>query len=682
MLAGEAAPLGATVTDGGVNFAVHSSVAEAVLLCLFDEHGHEVARHELPECSDGVWHGFLPGATAGLRYGYRVQGPYRPKLGLRCNPHKLLIDPYAKALDGPFEWHRSVFDYREGTKPETGRRCELDSAGYVPKSTVVGPGPPPDTPAPRIPWSQSVFYELNVRGYTMRHPAVAEQDRGRFRGLCNGEVVKYLRALGVSAVELMPVHYFIDEHFLVERGLRNYWGYNTINFFTPAARYAGGDARAEFVDMVNTLHDAGIEVILDVVYNHTAEGDQRGPSLSFRGLDNAAYYRLASNRLHYINDTGCGNTIDADSPVVQQIVMDSLRYWAGDLGVDGFRFDLAPVLGRRASGFDPAHPLLERMRKDPLLTERKFVAEPWDPGPGGYQVGNFGPPWGELNDRYRDNLRRWWRGETRITGDFARRLHGSADLFEHSGRGPSASVNFVANHDGFTLLDTVSYEHRHNEANGEHNRDGHAHNYSANYGVEGETDGAALNALRRQQRLNMVATLLLSQGTPLLLAGDEFGQTQGGNNNAYAQDNETTWLDWSRLARPVSIFEEVAELIALRRSEPLLHVEEYLHGIDELRPGWPDIVWLSPGGLPMHEDDWRDAHAFMLLIGADLDGPRALALMFNGGDDVREFLLADYRRGVEWSLLYATSETAPGHGHPLAWRVPARSLLCLKATFG
>ena len=680
MRRGAPAPLGATVVEGGVNFAVHASIAESVRLCLFDEHGQETESFELPEHADGVWHGFLPGCAAGQRYGYRVHGPYRPANGLRCNPRKLLIDPYAKALAGEFRWHPALFDYRAGGAPRASHRDELDSSAMVPKGVVTGDAGPVRE-GPGVPWAQSIFYELNVRGYTMRHPALGEAERGRFAGLSNAKVLQYLKSLGVTALELMPVHYFVDEQFLVERGLRNYWGYNTLNFFTPASRYAGADPRAEFAGMVNALHDAGFEVILDVVYNHTAEGDERGPTLSFRGFDNPAYYRLGRKRLHYVNDTGCGNTINADSPVVQDLVVDSLRYWAGKLGVDGFRFDLATILGRHSQGFSGEHPLLARIRDDEILKHRKLVAEPWDPGPGGYQLGGFGPPWAELNDRYRDTARRWWRGEYDAAGHFAKRLHGSADLFEASGRGPKASMNYVTNHDGFTLLDCVSYEQRHNEANGEDNRDGHAHNYSSNFGIEGRTDDPGINALRRRQRINLAATLLLSQGTPLLLAGDEFGHTQHGNNNAYAQDNETTWLDWSLLDTPASIAAEVRSLIALRRQEPLLQVDGYLHGSDLLRPGWPDIAWLTPAGLPMHGEHWDEASAFTLLVAANVDGPRALALMLNASDERREFLLADYVEGVEWTESFASGETGPRHGHPLAWQVDARSLLCLRGVF-
>ncbi len=671
---GQPGPLGATVVDGGVNFAVHSSIAETVFLCLFDETGREFLRRALPAYHDGTWHGFLPGAAAGLHYGYRVDGPYRTRHGMRCNAHKLLVDPYAKALHGEFQWHESVYGYQPGMEPADVYLCELDSAPWVPKSVVVDKATT-SVPGPEIAWSQSVSYEMNVRGYTMRYPDLTDRERGKFAGLTNHAVLQYLRALGVTAIELMPVHAFIDEHFLATRGLRNFWGYNTLNFFTPAARYGDGDPRGEFIDMVNTIHDAGLEVLLDVVYNHTAEGDHRGPTLSFRGFDNAAYYRLTYDKQHYINDTGCGNTLNADSSVVQDLVVDSLKYWAGDLGVDGFRFDLAPILGRRAQGFDSNHPLLQRIQSDPLLQARKLIAEPWDAGPGGYQLGAFAAPWAELNDRYRDTVRRWWRGDAHVAGEFAKRLHGSSDLFEHSGRAPHTSVNFISNHDGFTLADTVSYVERHNEANGEQNRDGHGHNFSANYGIEGRTDDPAINDLRRRQRVNMLATLLLSQGTPMLLAGDEFGHSQGGNNNAYAQDNETAWLDWSRVDGEESLLGEVRALLALRRDEPLLQMDRYLHGAEDIQPGWPDIQWLAPTGQSMADHDWPAAPALTLLLAANVDGPRILALLLNNSDAPMSFSLGTFGDQATYTQRFASGPVEQRGAH---WTLSAHTLLCLQ----
>jgi len=681
MASGTPTPLGATRMRDGVNFAVYSSVAERVELCLFDDAGHETARLDLPAQTDGTWHGLLPGCATGQAYGYRVHGPYRPGDGLRCNPHKLLIDPYARALSGNIRWCAALFDFAAGRAPADERPSPLDSAAYMPKS-LVGGDTPAAAPGPRTPWAKSVIYELNVRGFTMRHPALPAAERGRFRGLANGAIIDYLKALGITAVELLPVQAFIDEQFLTDRGLRNFWGYNTLNFFTPAGRLAREDARAEFAEMVNTLHDAGIEVILDVVYNHTAEGGAAGPTLSFRGLDNAAYYRLVpGDRGEYINDTGCGNTTDADSPQFAQLVIDSLRYWAGELGVDGFRFDLAPVLGRSADGFNPRHTLLQRIRNDERLQGCKLIAEPWDVGPGGYQLGHFGAGWAEWNDRYRDTLRGWWRGDRDTAADLARRMHGSAELFEPSGRAPCASINFITSHDGYTLHDLVMYRQRHNEANGEQNTDGHLHNYSCNFGVEGPSDDAAVNAARRRRRLNLLASLVLSQGTPMLLAGDEFGNSQAGNNNAYAQDNATGWLDWRGLENDPPFHGEIARLVQLRRRHPLLTLGHYPHANHEVRPGWPDIVWLTPSGSPMDDDDWEHYRAFAMLLAAApavADGPlTALAILLNGSDVAIDFSLQRYDPGVPWQNEFCSAELQLLDAGTRTWRLPAQSIAAL-----
>ncbi len=574
---GTPAPLGATPDEGGVNFAVYSSVADAVELCLFTRHGRPERSYRLPACTDGVWHGYLPGCRPGQRYGYRVHGPWQPQAGLRCNPNKLLLDPYCREISGDFTWHEAVFDYVPGNGEFT--MSTTDSAAWVPMSVVCGPHDVALQRGPEVPWSATVIYETNLRGYTMRHPEVPDAQRGTFAGMRNGTVLDYLKSLGITAVELLPIQAYIDEHHLAKRGLRNFWGYNTVAFFAPMPRFAAGSARHEFVGMVNAIHDAGLEVILDIAFNHTGESDGRGPTLAFRGLDNQAYYRLEpENPAAYINDTGTGNTINADHPQVQALVLDCLRYWSRELGVDGFRFDLATILGRHAHGFSTEHPLLAAISADPALSGVKLIAEPWDPGPGGYQLGHFPARWAEWNDKYRDTVRRFWRGDADMNGRFARRLHGSADIFDNRGRAPFASVNFVTSHDGFTLADLVSFEHRHNEANGEDNRDGHAHNYSCNHGVEGDTGDQAILAARRRHRLNLLASLMLSQGTPMLLAGDEFGNSQGGNNNAYAQDNETGWLDWSGLDGDPGFALEVRELIHLRREWPLLRLPQYLHG--------------------------------------------------------------------------------------------------------
>ena len=508
--AGSPEHLGAHWDGQGVNFALYSSSASAVELCLFDASGQQVRCFNLPGHQGGVWAGYLPACEPGQRYGYRAHGPWAPELGLRFNPSKLLIDPYARALEGSVQWTGAILDYDHSTIGGSLKPNQTDSAGSMPKCVVTGPYAEFSAPRPHIPWTETIIYEANVRGYTMRHPDIPEHERGKFRGLSNGKILEYLKALGITSLELMPVHTMIDEGFLVGQGLRNFWGYNSINFFTPESRYASGDAGLEFREMVDAIHEAGIEVILDVVYNHTGEGGSRGPTLSFRGIDNLAYYRTdPENPGHYINDTGCGNTINADHPRVQSLVIDSLVYWHRDMGVDGFRFDLAPVLGRSQLGFEPSHDLLRRINDDPGLSATRLIAEPWDPGPGGYQLGQFPSHWTEWNDRYRDKVRRFWRGDEDQLSGLAKRLHGSSDIFEASGRPPQASINFVTSHDGFTLLDLVSYESKHNEANGENNRDGHSHNFSINHGAEGETGNPEVNQLRRRQRLNMLATLLL-----------------------------------------------------------------------------------------------------------------------------------------------------------------------------
>jgi glycogen operon protein len=643
--AGSAAPLGATTDEDGTNFAVFSSVAERVELCLFDAAGTERRRLDLPGRTGSVWHGYVPGARAGQRYGYRVYGPYDAAQGRRCNGAKLLIDPYARALDGELTWCEAVFDHNA-----------RDSAAYVPRSVVTGPGPGVMFDRPVIPWADTIFYELNVRGYTMRHPAVTEAERGTFDGLRNGEVLEYLKALGITSVELMPVHAFIDEHHLAKKGLRNFWGYNSVSFFAPSNRYAREDGIEEFRAMVRAIHDAGLEVMLDVVYNHTGEGGASGPTLGLRGLDNLTYYSTEpADPGKYINDTGCGNTINVDHPQVQQLVLDSLRYWHQEMGVDGFRFDLAPVLGRHNHGYSVKHPMLDRISADAELRGAKLVAEPWDPGPGGYQLGHFPQGWAEWNDRFRDTLRRFWRGDAGESAELAQRLRGSADIFEWSGRTPASSVNFVSSHDGFTLADVVSYEHRHNEANGENNHDGHAHNYSANYGVEGPTEDASILATRERQRLNMLATVLFAQGTPMLLAGDEFGQTQRGNNNAYAQDNDTAWLDWSRTETEKQFLDAARRLIRLRRETPLLRLDEYLHGSLEKDDGLVRIEWFAPGGEAMDEHAWSGSSALCFVLSESCNGTivSRAAVMLNGSDSAQSFVLP----GDEgWRLEFASTD--------------------------
>ncbi len=646
---------GAHVEDGGTRFTLYSSVAEQVTLCLFDDRNNEVRQIAMTPAAEHIWSLRLNDCGPGQRYGFRVAGPYRPSAGLRCNPHKLLVDPYARLLAGELEWHPAVHGYA-GNNPQGDQCCTLDSAPYVPKAVVCGRNPAPAVCRPDIAWRDSIIYELNVRGYTMRCPELSAAERGRFAGLTNGQILDYLRALGITAIELLPVQAFVDEQFLVRRGLRNYWGYNTLGYFAPASRYAGSDPIGEFRGMVDAIHDAGLEVILDVVYNHTAETDEFGPTLSFRGIDNASYYRLVQDAPgYYVNDAGCGNILDAEKPAVQALILDSLEYWHADMGVDGFRFDLATILGRTRHGFDPDHPLLQAIENHPALSAAKLIAEPWDIGPGGYQLGNFGAPWAEWNDRYRDSVRQFWRGDSGTGGEFARRVHGSAAEFAGKQAGPAGSINFVASHDGFTLLDVVSFSSRHNAANGEHNADGHAHNYSHNYGTEGRTEDAGINALRRRQRLNMLATLLISQGTPMLLAGDEFGHSQQGNNNAYAQDNELTWLDRSGLLRDPEFAAQVSAWIALRRQEPMLRGSAHMHG-EKNDDGTVNLVWLKADGEHMDAEHWQQTLAFSMVICSRADDQ--LAILFNASDAATSFCLP----AGGWVLRLATG-TAEVAGH-------------------
>jgi glycogen operon protein len=598
-----------------------------------------------------------------------------------------LIDPYARQLDGVFHCSGAVFDYDLSTLNGAGplQPNLTDSAASVPKCVVTGNAPPRKAQPPKIPWTETVIYEANVRGYTMCHPDIPEHERGRFRGMANGKILEYLRALGITSLELLPVHSYIDEAFLVGRGLKNFWGYNSINFFSPHSPYANQDAVSEFREMVDAIHDSGIEVILDVVYNHTGEGDGQGPSLSFRGIDNLAYYRTEPDDPHrYVNDTGCGNTLNVDHPHVQALVLDSLVYWHKDMAVDGFRFDLAPVLGRTTNGFDPQHDLLQQINGHAELKTVKLIAEPWDPGPQGYQLGQFPPRFAEWNDRYRDTLRKFWRGESNMLSSLAKHLHGSADIFEASGRPPQASINFITSHDGFTLQDLVSYEKRHNEANGENNEDGHGHNFSCNHGTEGVASDAAINQLRRMQRLNMLASLLLSKGTPMLLAGDEFGNTQGGNNNAYAQDNETGWLDWNGLESDPEFLLQVQSLLRLRRELPHLHKEVYPHGHGISEAGWHDIEWLNPIGKRMKFHQWHNSHALTLLLN-DMDDagrrsnpttghPRAVAMMFNAADEAVGFSLPRMLNEAGWKLAFSSGQIQDLHQGQ--WVLPARSVAC------
>ena len=663
--------LGPSPDEDGTNFALYSSVAERVELCLFDAAGRQTACHDLPGCDDGAWHGYLPGCGNGQRYGFRVHGPFDPERGLRCNPSKLLVDPYARRLDGEFRWDDAVFDSND-----------QDSAACVPFSVVTPVGQAAEDPGPRIPWEESIFYECNVRGYTMRHPAVDEADRGKFSGLSNKKVIEYIKALGVTSVELMPVHAFIDEHHLVQQDLRNLWGYNSISFFAPMPRYANGEADVELRDLVRSLHDAGLEVILDVAYNHTGEADGNGPTIGFRGIDNLTYYRtLPDDPATYVNDTGCGNTLNVEHPRVRQIVLDSLVYFSETMGIDGFRFDLATILGRRHHGFSKGHPLLLDISNDDRLADTKLIAEPWDPGPGGYQLGNFPPRWSEWNDIYRDGVRQFWRGDHGKSGVLARRLHGSSDIFEASGRGPLASVNFVTAHDGFTLRDSVSYVNRHNEANGEDNRDGHAHNYSCNYGVEGDSDDADIMRQRRRHSLNLLGTLLMSQGTPMLLAGDEFGNSQQGNNNAYAQDNEIGWLDWSGLDDESRLHALVRQLVRLRRDTPLLRLPQYVHGTLELPDGSVRIDWINQFGDTKQEAEWAHSRAFTKVITHSRhDGSKsAVAIIVNAHDHKAEMRLSRGEARYPWRVAFCSARQNPRLDESGRVTVAARSIALLLA---
>ncbi|NDV99313.1 glycogen debranching protein GlgX [Salipiger sp. PrR002] len=632
ILAGSATPLGATFDGDGVNFAIFSAHAESVTLCLFDAEGNETHRLPLPERDGDVWHGRVPGLTPGQQYGYRVDGPFQPKQGHRFNPHKLLLDPYARRITGHPVWNDAL---NGGTES----RNTIDSAPYMPKGVVEDPSfdwGGHSSPETRL--AKSVIYEAHVKGLTQQFPGA--EPAGKFLGIASDPVLEHLTSLGITAIELLPVQAFLNDRFLVEKGLKNYWGYQTLGFFAPDPRYLEQGALWEFQHMVARLHAAGIEVILDVVYNHTCEGDEFGPTLSFRGLDNLSYYRLPEDRRHYINDTGTGNTLNLDHPMVLRMVMDSLRYWADTMGVDGFRFDLCSTLGRTPTGFDRNSAFFKALRQDPILASKKLIAEPWDIGPGGYQLGAYPPPFSEWNDQYRDGVRRFWRGDLGHVPVMADRITGSAGLFDHSGRNATASVNLLTAHDGFTLMDTVSYNEKHNEANGEHNRDGHGENYSDNMGVEGPTEDAAILAARAQRRRNMMATLLLSQGTPMILAGDEIGNSQGGNNNAYAQDNETGWITWGEKDDEFLAF--TRKLIAFRKAHPIVRQRRYLHSIPRRVDGVPDLFWWRPDGQEMGRADWTNGHLhvlcaeFRMASGTPLYKQReeAIYLAFNAGDAV------------------------------------------------
>ena len=663
-------PLGATWTGRGVNFALFSANATSVELCLFDAEGEtELARVRLPEYTDEIFHGFLPDAHPGTVYGYRVYGPYEPEQGHRFNHNKLVLDPYAKAVVGQLKWDPAVFGYTIGAEGDDLTFDERDSARFMPKCRVIDPAFTwGGDRSPMVPWDKTVLYETHVRGFTKLHPAVPEDMRGTFRGLAVPEVIKHIKSLGVTSVELLPVHMFIDDDYLQDKEMVNYWGYNSISFFAPARRYATnhGYASLEFKEMVARLHDAGLEVIMDVVYNHTAEGNERGATLSFKGIDNASYYRLLPDqKRYYINDTGTGNTVNLSHPRVIQMVTDSLRYWVTEMHVDGFRFDLGTILAREPHGFDEQSGFLKACGQDPILSQVKLIAEPWDCGPGGYQVGGFPPGWAEWNDRYRDDVRSFWKGDQGTLPSLASRLVGSADFFNRRGRQTWAGVNFLTAHDGFTLNDTVAYSEKHNEANGEDNKDGNSNNHSSNYGVEGPTDDAEINEVRERQMRNMLATLLLSRGTPMILAGDEFGRTQEGNNNAYCQDSEISWVNWDIKEKGADLVRFVSDVAALRRRLPVLHRTRFLSAEwnDEL--GVKDVTWLSPDDTEMTAERWNDASA--LCMGVLLDGraqptgiarrgdDQTLLLIVNSYHDVVPFTLPTVVGGTSWHRLIDTN---------------------------
>ncbi|WP_133881831.1 glycogen debranching protein GlgX [Panacagrimonas perspica] len=633
----EPGPFGAHWDGRGTHFAVFSAHADAMELCLFDHSGrHETARFRFPECTDGIWHGYLPGIRPGQLYGYRAYGPYEPDRGHRFNPHKLLLDPYARQLSGELRWHDALHGYKVGSPREDLSFDRRDSAAYMPKAVVsadhfdwAGDHPP------RVPWSDTVIYEMHVRGFTKRRHDLFEHDRGTFGALGSSEVIQYLKGLGVTAVELLPIHAFARDRVLLEQKLTNYWGYNTLAFFAPDPQYLSDGTLGQVKWAVRQLHAAGIEVLLDVVFNHSCEGSERGATLSLRGLDNLSYYRLDPEQRRYcINDTGCGNTLDFRHPRVIQLTLDSLRYWVQEFHVDGFRFDLGVTLGRETHGFDPGAGFFDALMQDPVLSRVKLISEPWDIGPGGYQIGNHPAGMAEWNGRYRDDVRRYWRSDDGLRGALAARLQGSADLFDHHRRRPWASINFVTAHDGFTLHDLVSYEQKHNQANGEDNRDGGDDNLSRNWGVEGETDDAELIDLRDRLKRSFMATLLTSHGTPMLLAGDELGQTQNGNNNAYCQDNELSWLDWSKLdtERGRRMRDFTARLIALRKEWALLRAPRFMHGRGEAELGLPDLLWFDENGRQLVSADWSNPVARLLGVRrAQRSGERVdiAVLLFN-----------------------------------------------------
>ncbi|CAB1017985.1 glycogen debranching enzyme GlgX [Corynebacterium diphtheriae] len=670
---GQSYPLGSKYDGAGTNFAIFSDVAEKVELCLIDAECNE-ERILLDEVDAHIWHCYLPGIKPGQRYGFRVHGPYNPAEGKRCDPSKLLVDPYARAFDGEFDGHPSLFSYDINDPDNPERRNTEDSLEHTMKSVVVNPffdwG---SDRSPNTPYNETVIYEAHVKGMTMRHPDVPESLRGTYAGLAHPSIIEHLKDLGITAIELMPVHQFLQDDRLRDLGLRNYWGYNTFGFFAPQQDYAAaqepGGAVSEFKGMVRTFHEAGIEVILDVVYNHTAEGNHMGPTIAFRGIDNEAYYRLVDgDKAHYMDYTGTGNSLNVRDPHPLQMIMDSLRYWVSEMHVDGFRFDLASTLARELHDVDKLATFFDLVQQDPIVSQVKLIAEPWDVGEGGYQVGNFPPLWTEWNGKYRDTVRDFWRGEPSTLGEFASRLTGSSDLYANNGRRPTASINFITAHDGFTLNDLVSYNHKHNDANGEDGRDGESHNRSWNCGEEGPTEDPGINNLRARQRRNFLTTLLLSQGTPMIAHGDEMARTQNGNNNVYCQDNETSWMDWELADKNAALVEFTKRLITIRRNHPVFRRRRFLAGGPlGSEVGDRDIAWLVPSGKLMGQSDWDFAFGKSLMVyfnGKAIQEPDArgqrieddsFIMMFNAYHEPIDFTLPDTEFGPAWKLIVDTN---------------------------
>ncbi|NDK57491.1 glycogen debranching protein GlgX [Pontibacter fetidus] len=666
-------PLGATWDGEGVNFALYADNATGVELCLFDDitSEQESVKIKLVERTHQIWHTYLPEVKPGQLYGYRVQGPYEPENGHRFNQNKLLLDPYAKAISGPVEWHDSLFGYKVGDSAEDLSFSETDSAPFIPKAVVIDPnfdwqGDKP----PKIPYHKSVIYEAHVKGFTYLHPDIPEEIRGTYAGLAHPVTIAYLQQLGITAIELMPVHHFIRDRHLAEKGLTNYWGYNSIGFFAPDVRYSSsgtlGEQVVEFKNMVKAFHKAGIEVILDVVYNHTAEGNHMGPTLSFKGVDNASYYRLTEeNKRYYMDYTGTGNTLNSSLPSVLRLIMDSLRYWILEMHVDGFRFDLASTLARELHGVDKLGSFFDIIHQDPVISQVKLIAEPWDVGEGGYQVGNFPAGWTEWNGKYRDCMRDYWRGEHSMLAEFAERFTGSSDLYRDDYRRPTASINFITAHDGFTLHDLVSYNEKHNEANGENNQDGESHNRSWNCGAEGPTDDQAIVALRNQQKRNFLTTLFLSQGVPMLVAGDEMSRTQNGNNNAYCQDNEISWLNWEKADKQLLDFTQ--KLIALRKQHPVFCRRRWFQGTPIKGLGVEDIAWFLPDGTEMTDEHWSHDFAKSLAVYMNGHGLRSVGpkgeqmidddffVIFNAHHEPLKFRLPAEKYGTKWSKVIDTT---------------------------